>query len=195
MAVWLNHFKKQLRAKHSIELSNQVIEDFVTATAHSPPIRQAHFQDIDREIKNTQEEINRKKHCWAKPAQVRQAHSEKRRRRNHLNSTTAVIPIKSVNHLEDLFIKEQLGLLRDYLDEQQLQRLETAIVRKVRAVDPLQFGRYADKIKNYTVYDHILQKVLALIQEDPNNLPIRTRYQGLYRKMKQQMVAIITNEE
>jgi hypothetical protein len=40
-----------------------------------------------------------------------------------------------------------------------------------------------------------LQKIFNLIQEDARNIVIRQKYQQIYKKMKEEMVAIVTNED
>jgi len=45
------------------------------------------------------------------------------------------------------------------------------------------------------VYDFILQKIFTLIQEDSGNIIIRQKYHKIYKKMKEEMVSIITNED
>ena len=65
----------------------------------------------------------------------------------------------------------------------------------MEAVDHLGYGRYGERIKHYTIFDHILQRVFSLIQENTRNIEIRTKFHNIYKKMKEEMVSIVTNEE
>ena len=59
------------------------------------------------------------------------------------------------------------------------------LTKKVEAIDPEKYGSHTERIKNYTVYDFVLQKIFALIQEDSKNIVIRKKYQAIYKKMKE----------
>ena len=67
--------------------------------------------------------------------------------------------------------------------------------KKLQSVDQNKYGGYSIKIKNYTVYDFILQKIFSLIQENPKNIKIRTQYSKMYKRMKEEMVSIVINED
>lgn len=69
------------------------------------------------------------------------------------------------------------------------------MLKKVETIESTKYGNQTQKIRNYTVYDFILQKIFRLIQEDSSNIVIRQRYQKIYKKMKEEMVTIITNED
>ena len=65
-----------------------------------------------------------------------------------------------------------------------MNRLEQDLLRKVEAIDQLNYGKYTEKVKHYTIFDMILQRVFGLVQEDTKNIKIRTRFQEAYRRMK-----------
>lgn len=65
-----------------------------------------------------------------------------------------------------------------------MTRLEQDLLRKVEAIDQLNYGKYAERVKHYTIFDLILQRVFSLVQEDTRNIEIRTRFQEAYRRMK-----------
>lgn len=67
------------------------------------------------------------------------------------------------------------------------------LTKKIKGIEKQKYGSHAEKIKKYTIYDFILQKIFNLIQEDSKNIVIRQRFEKIYKKMKEEMVSIITN--
>lgn len=58
----------------------------------------------------------------------------------------------------------------------------------MEAIEQLSYGKYADRIKHYTIFDHILQRIFSLVQEDTKNIEIRNKFRNIYKKMKEEMV-------
>jgi hypothetical protein len=78
--------------------------------------------------------------------------------------------IHSMRNFDEIFIKDKLAILQEYLEEGEVTRLQQELLRKVEAIDQLNYGKYADRVKHYTVLDTILQRVFGLIQEDTRNI-------------------------
>lgn len=93
--------------------------------------------------------------------------------------------IKTITNLDAMFIKEKLFILKEYINEEEMKKMEEELLKKIEAIRSSKYGCYTEKIKNYTVYDAVLQKIFNLIQEDTKNIDIRKRYQRLYKKMKE----------
>lgn len=74
-------------------------------------------------------------------------------------------------------------------------RIVQLLSKKIDVINSTKYGYHTDKIKNYTVYDFILQKIFSLIQEDPKNIIIREKYKQMYKNMKEEMVSIVINED
>lgn len=68
--MMLKMFRKQLKSKYSIELSNNIIHKFMKTTScklfNKPDLE---FNAIDKEIKTTVQEIQRKKYFMVKTSQ------------------------------------------------------------------------------------------------------------------------------
>jgi hypothetical protein len=59
----LNDLKKELRSKYSINISNDIIDKFITTTEKvNSPREELDFNCIEKEIKSSLEEINKKKY-------------------------------------------------------------------------------------------------------------------------------------
>ena len=197
----LNELRRELRSKYSISMSRDIIDQFVaTSEKVGCPREQLDFGCLERAIKGSVAEISRKKHYLSgQDKQVtltRKILSADRRRRRHLQSHPHNdAHIRSLKNLDQLFIREKLGIFAECLEEGEVGRFEEELVARVEAIDQMNYGRFAERVKHYTVYDMILQRVFALVQEDARNIAIRDKFQPLYRKMKEEMVAIVTNEE
>ena len=52
--------------------------------------------------------------------------------------------------------------------------------QKVKTVAGGKFGKYVQQLQKYIIDSEILQKVLTLIQDDPENMFIRHKHRQIY---------------
>jgi hypothetical protein len=98
------------------------------------------FCGIDREIKSSIQEIQKKKYCldktFGKEPRKKLISAEKRKRRNVLYSTVSVMPIcKSSNTLDVTFIRDKLFILKEYLPEEDFEEMEGALVARLDGIN------------------------------------------------------------
>ena len=187
MSGALKLLRKQLKSKYSISLSKEIIDQFIVVTNQRRGENQ--FGEIDKEIKNTAQEIHRKKYFLDKQKmrekkRIKTGQTDKRKRRNIVN-VSAMPHLKSHKNLEEYYIKEKLFILKEFVSQEEMERIEQFLIKRLEGVDRGQYGKHTDKIKRYTVYDYIIQKIFSLIQDDSKNMIIREKYQKVYKKMKE----------
>ena len=68
MAKLLKLLRKQLKCKYSICLSNQVIDRFMRTKTNMVAESMSGYDNIEKEVKHTGQEINRKRHYFNKEA-------------------------------------------------------------------------------------------------------------------------------
>jgi hypothetical protein len=90
----LKLLRKQLKGKYSICLSNDILEKFMATTVGSSKHGEASFSGIEKEIKSTVQEINKKKYFLnVKAAEERQRkHFSADRRKRHNMVNGSVMP-------------------------------------------------------------------------------------------------------
>lgn len=122
--------------------------------------------------------------------------ADKKRRKNLHNNFTdsSTSQLRSLKNLDEMFIDEKLVIFKDYLDDHEVSHLREEILKKIEVVESESYGRYAERIRHYTIFTIILQKIFSLIQENTKNIEIRRRFKRIYKNIKEEMVSIVTNE-
>ncbi len=121
----LTELKRELRSKYSIDISKSIISSFIQTSekVHSP-CQQLDFQHINSQIKQSLGEINKRKYYLSAQnkemtltKKILSADKRRRRQAPGHNQNTTMPHIHSMRNFDEIFIKDKLTILQEYLDQ------------------------------------------------------------------------------